>query len=320
MKIFTIGGHACTIGGIPVGYGSATPPPPPPPPQNLSLTVEGQAGIVSAEATYKDSANLWRTLVYPTDGSASGNKTLPYGTYVAVSLYSTSYYQVTGPYISGLSAVNMTSQGSAIPYQEGGGTRIGISGYLTADGLVRQSASAGPKTFTIYAVRGMTSHTLTGSGSGNGDRNGASENKVCLPFRMYNTHTSEYFPSSCRVIRKTGEVPTTAEVFEPIGLSAVGFSADICHTPEAASWSNPTMLTTFNFYSTGFQSSRFASDGSGTASGTIATNPSSGYINGLSSRTTADTALGFKAVYASEGSKTYGVVTVLGWTATAITK
>ena len=317
MDIFTMGGHACTIGGIPVGSGGVIPPPPPP--QNLSLTVEGQSGIVSADAAYRDSANQWHTIVYAAEGSASGGRTLPYGTLVAAYLYSTSYYQVTDPVISGLSGVTMTSRPSAISYQEGG-TRIGISGYLTADGLVRQSASAGPKTFTIYAASGMTSHTLTGSGSGNGDRNGASENKVCLPFRMINTHTSENFPSSCVVVRRTGELNSTAEVFEPIGLSAVGFSADICHSPEAASWSNPSMLTTFNFYNTGFQSSRFTSDGSSTASGTIALNPSSGYINGLSSRTTAATALGFKAVYASEGSKTYGICTVLGWTATAITK
>ena len=173
MEIFTIGGHACTIGEIPVGSGSVTPPPPPPP-QNLSLTVEGQSGIVSADAAYRDSDNQWHTIVYAAEGSASGGRTLPYGTYVAAYLYSTSYYQVTDPVISGLSAVTMSSRPSAISYQEGG-TRIGISGYLTADGMVRQSASAEHKTFTIYAASGMTSHTLTGSGSGNGDRNGASE-------------------------------------------------------------------------------------------------------------------------------------------------
>lgn len=318
MEIFTIGGRACTIGGIPVGYGSATPPPPPPPPQNLSLTVEGQSGIVSADAAYRDSANQWHTIVYAAEGSASGGRTLPYGTLVAVTLRSTSYYKVTDPVISGLSAVTATSQGSAIPYQEGG-TRIGISGYLTADGLVRQSSSAEHKTFTIYALSGYTSHTITASAAGEGVH-GSNIDSSYLPFRMANTVTSEYFPSSCRVVRKTGDIGATAEVFEPIGLSAVGFSAEMSHDAENAGWSNPIMTTTFNFNGYGVQASTFRSTGTDIVTGTITAKPSSGYINNLSSRTTASNALGFSSLYQSEGSKTYGYFQSLGWTATAITK
>lgn len=318
MDIFTMGGHACTVGGIPVGSGSAAPPPPPPPPQNLSLTVSGQSGIVSAGASYKDSDDQWRTLVYSTDGSGSGNTTLPYGTLVAVTMRSTSYYQVNGPVISGLSAVTATSQGSAIPYQEGG-TRIGISGYLTADGLVRQSASAEHKTFMIYAHSGYTSVVITASAAGEGVHGGNTD-RVHLPFRMANTVTSEYFPSSCRVVRTTGDLGATAEVFEPIGLSAVGFSAEMSHDAENAGWSNPIMTTTFNFNGYGVQASTFKSTGTDIVTGTITANPSSGYINNLSSRTTGSNALGFSSLYQSEGSKTYGYFQSLGWTATAITK
>lgn len=314
--VYSNGNFVYAIGGIPVGSGSSSPTPPPP--QNLSLTMEGQAGIVSAEASYKDSADQWRTLVYTTDGSSSGNRTLPYGTYVAAYLYSTSYYKVTDPVISGLSAVTMSSRDSAISYQEGG-TRIGISGYLTADGFVRQSASAEPKTISIYAVSGMTSTTITASAAGEGVR-GGNVDKVRMPFLMVNTHTSEYFPSSCVVSRRTGELGYTAEVFEPIGLSAVGFTADIRHDPENVGWSNPSMSTTFNFNVYGVQASTFTSHGTALATGTITAKPSSGYINNLSARTTSDNALGFSAAYQSEGSKTYGYFQSLGWTATAITK
>ena len=309
-QVYTIGGNVCTLGGYAMG---PTPPPPP-----VTLTLGGQPGKVSAYAAYTNASGQDYQLVATTDGT-SVSYAIPNGSPVTARFSSAPYYAVSLPEVSGFSGLYSSETDNTSE----GGTVLVVSGYMTADGLARESASAGAKTFTIYAVSGNTSTVLTGSGSGNGNRNG-STGKVRMPLRMTNTYTGEHFPSSCVVVRQTSELGATANVFEPIGCSAVGFSANIRHNPENASWSNPGMGTTYNFrwyaVHSYVEANEFASNGSGSASGTITAKPDQNFLNSLSSRTTADTALGFSSRYASEGSKTYGNFTVLGWTATGIAK
>lgn len=86
MEIFTIGGRACTIGGIPVGYGSATPPPPPPPSssdKSLFIVSDDSSCTVSASAYINGTGSpvaVWTAK----NGSASASVTLGSGDYVVV--------------------------------------------------------------------------------------------------------------------------------------------------------------------------------------------------------------------------------------------
>ena len=124
MEIFTIGGHACTIGGIPVGYGSATPPPPP---GLLSLTIGGAPGMLSASAVVPGEGSIsW------TDGTAQLTG-MPYGATVNASLKAGPGYSMHGITHTGISAYGASSMGDGSLY---------YTGYMTADTLVSASASA----------------------------------------------------------------------------------------------------------------------------------------------------------------------------------
>ena len=151
MEIFTIGGHACTIGGIPVGYGSATPPPPP---GLLSLTIGGAPGMLSASAEVPGEGSIsW------TDGTAQLTG-MPYGATVNASLKAGPGYSMHGITHTGISAYGASSMGDGSLY---------YTGYMTADTLVSASASAmGPKEKTFFIASDSGSCTVSASAYING--------------------------------------------------------------------------------------------------------------------------------------------------------
>ena len=317
--LYATGSNIYCIGGIPVGH-TASAEPPTPPTAKFPLVMGGVPGSISGAASYKKNGTYYQYIPSSDASSASGNFTLAYGTYVSISLWASSYQVVGDIGISGLSATGSSERLPVYEWDEFGNS-INITGYLTSTGFVMAESPAKPKKFFISASAGTTSMSLTASGAGNGNA-GAGLDGVRMPFRYYSAGatTGGYFPSSCIVTRKTSTLGNTAKVFEPIGCSAVSFSANVKQGGNEQGWTVPDLYTTFNFSGGYFSKSTFHSTGTATASGTITANLYSAFINNLSSRNESSTALGFSAKYMADGSKTTGYFSALSWSATGIAK
>ena len=319
--VYSNGNFVYTIGDIPVGSGSAAPPTPPPPTGNYRLTIGGISGSLTSYATFKSGGTTYQYVASSDAVSASGYFPLPYGTMVSISFWSKPYTVVGDVGVTGLSA---TGSSERLPVYEGDnfGNYINITGYITSTASAMPESTVKPKTFYISAAGGTTSFLLTGSGAGEHEY-GGSFNSSYMPFRFANNQggvSGGYFPSSCIVTRRTGDMGATAEVFEPIECSAVSFSAIVKHGAENAGWSNPHMYTNYNFRRWDIPVTPFGSTGTATASGRITANLTDSFISSLASRTESSTALGFSIRYESEGSKTTGFFSALSWTATGIAK
>lgn len=292
--------HVFMIGGTPVGSGVA--------PVSVVVNIGTR---LSLGFTAYDSADNPICSVPPTTGSASASG-LPKGSKVVME-YSSEDYWTLNPYIS---IPRMSGTGHTGDTARYGSTGT-LVGYPTSDVNYHIVNFMWPKYFTASStIQQLASFTASGGGS-----------RSCncawpLIWQKGSTAGTSHgcFTDSLTAVRKyandtqyTSTVTATASVLEPMYCSAFRVSAT-ANVYDGAGWGHSFSVQFNSGNSTGFTTTEQNYDGS--ANGTMTLTQT----NSLSSRTTADMALGLSAHFMAKGSVQTGYVKLLAWYAQGVAR
>lgn len=296
------GNHVLMIGGTPVGSGVAP----------VSAVLDLGTHLTLGFTAY-DSADNQICSVPPTTGSASASG-IPKGCKVVMEYSSVDYWTLMLNNLTNFPGMSGTGHtGDTARY----GSTGTIVGYPTSDINFHINHFMSPKFFTASStIQQLASFTARGGGS--------RRCNCAWPLIWQKGSTAGTsngcFTDSLTAVRKyatdtqyTSTVTATANVLEPMYCSSFKVAAS-ANVYDGAGWGHSFSVQFNSGASSGFTTTEQNYDGSARCELTLT------QTNSLSSRTTADMALGLSANFMAKGSVQTGYVKLLAWYAWGIAR